>query len=61
MKWTVLLLICASLTACAHYHQEREETTPECMTYQHMMAAPISPDAMMRLQDKCVASQKRTQ
>lgn len=59
IKFTILLLVSASLTACAH-EKSHEGTTPECVAYQHMMTAPMSPDAMNRLHDRCIASQQRT-
>ena len=33
-----------------------EHETVACMSYRAMMVAPMSPDAMQRLQQKCAAS-----
>lgn len=57
IRFTVLFLLSASLAACAH-KKYPEGTTPECMTYQHMMTAPMSPDAMNSLKEKCIKSQE---
>ncbi|NIF31937.1 hypothetical protein F3J29_07280 [Enterobacter sp. Cy-643] len=42
------------LTACASRPASKPpQDTPECMNYRHMMTAPMPPDAMQRLKQKC--------
>lgn len=57
-------LIFASLTAVflaggtCHSHEPPKHETAACMDYRAMMTAPIPPDAMQRLQEKCAASRR---
>lgn len=57
-------LILASLTAAflagcsCHSHALLKHETAACMNYRAMMTAPMPPDVMQRLQEKCAASRR---
>lgn len=57
MRLILFFAATVSIAGCSDKTPDGKVTT-ECMTYQHMMTAPMSPDAMQRLQDNCIASQK---
>lgn len=48
------------LTACATRPAPKPpQDTPECMNYRHMMTAPMLPDAVQRLKQKCEDSRRK--
>ncbi|AXY60206.1 hypothetical protein [Acinetobacter sp. WCHAc010052] len=51
-------IICSALvlTGCMSNQPQPFRETPECMNYRGMMTAPMPPDAMERLKQKCVES-----
>lgn len=57
-------IILASLTAVflagctCNSHKPPKHETAACMNYRSMMTAPMPPDAMQRLQEKCAASRR---
>ena len=57
-------IILASLTAVilagctCNSHKPQHHETAACMNYRSMMTAPMPPDAMQRLQEKCAASRR---
>ncbi len=56
MKYLSLCLLV--LTGCTSNQPQPAKETPECMNYHGMMTAPMAPDAMERLKQKCEDSRK---
>ncbi|WP_215767430.1 hypothetical protein [Gluconobacter cerinus] len=52
-----LTAVCLVGCACNSRNPQPHETTA-CMNYRAMMTAPMLPDAMQQLQEKCAASRK---
>ena len=59
MRLILASLTAVFLTGCAcHSHKLPKHETAACMNYRAMMTAPMPPDAMQRLQEKCAASRR---
>lgn len=56
MKYLALCVLV--FTGCASNQSQPVRETPECMNYHGMMTAPMPPDAMERLKQKCENSRK---
>lgn len=56
-RWIVLCMAVVVQGGCDHPRRLTQET-PECMDYRAMMTAPMPPDAMRRLQARCVESRR---
>lgn len=54
MKYLALCIVV--LTGCASNQPKQVRETQECMNYRGMVIAPMAPDAMERLKEKCIES-----
>ena len=54
------IMICLTLIACATEPKKNAQyESDECLHYRSMMTAPMAPDALKQLQNKCEESKKR--
>ncbi|MBM3099148.1 hypothetical protein JRX38_14245 [Gluconobacter cerinus] len=59
MRLILAMLTAVFLTGCGcNSHKPQSHETAACMNYRSMMTAPMPPDAMQRLQERCAASRK---
>ncbi|GFE98160.1 hypothetical protein DmGdi_32330 [Gluconobacter sp. Gdi] len=59
MRFILISLTAVFLAGCAcNSHEPQPHETAACMNYRTMMTAPMPPDAMQWLQEKCEASRR---
>lgn len=58
MRFILASLTAVFLSGCASNTPPQPHETAACMNYRSMMTAPMPPDAMRRLQEKCAASRR---